>query len=713
MKQFIYAVILVAVAVVMIATIATRNAQAQVPAGVTVDSVAVDSSWRCMDPQRAHHIVADLQSGKMVFIAGSAFLGTGTNVAPNDPVWMYSTNSGTTWTSTKGFLAEENAGGVCVAADSNFNVYIAYRQRFPSGKSRIFFNKDTVGDASGLGTSKVLSDTLTMPTATLPDIAVSKNGQHIVIIAGESHSDNDTTFAFVSHDGGLTFSSQVALSAVDPRITPVSGTPLNQWDTRSLSFGSNGYVFFTVTGRYDDSGDQPNQWWIISCESTDNGDTWTPEWVEPPPMDKYLITADAWTHQSAVALGTIPHICTRMRNAAYPSANDVEEMIEFHKEGAVWVWHNVSRYDSISTSYDVGEAGALGVDALGRLICVYIDDNKSVASNRQIFAAGSTDGGNTWTRPIRLSGTETAASGNHFLNNPNFPQSVPDIAVTLMNNGFSPTFGGGNPTTAWVQARFPLSAVWSGPFDQDTVARVMMPGGYIADESASHYNWYEVSGTGTLINDFHNTNGSANLDDGNSGPHAIGFGFPFYGHTYENFWISVNGTISFTDSVLVGFPFDEASGLTTELALFNMDLDVNPADGPANGHGGIYQWTNSTADTCVIEWHQPANWVASFDTTTMVEIILAKTDSSVTFVYNDVGNNASKANVGIQGGAYLGIVRTTPPVAGTGIQFKFAGTTAIKPNGNQVVKYRLDQNYPNPFNPIVQRFNTRFRKMHS
>ncbi len=54
------------------------------------------------------------------------------------------------------------------------------------------------------------------------------------------------------------------------------------------------------------------------------------------------------------------------------------------------------------------------------------------------------------------------------------------------------------------------------------------------------YSWEDITSTGTLI--------SMYGDDINTGPHPIGFSFPFYGTDYTTFRISTNGWISFTST---------------------------------------------------------------------------------------------------------------------------------------------------------------------
>lgn len=63
-------------------------------------------------------------------------------------------------------------------------------------------------------------------------------------------------------------------------------------------------------------------------------------------------------------------------------------------------------------------------------------------------------------------------------------------------------------------------------------------------ESGYSYNWQEISGTGTSL--------VPGIDDDDEyfGPFSIGFDFPFYDNTYDEFYFSTNGTIFFEDEYI-------------------------------------------------------------------------------------------------------------------------------------------------------------------
>lgn len=64
-----------------------------------------------------------------------------------------------------------------------------------------------------------------------------------------------------------------------------------------------------------------------------------------------------------------------------------------------------------------------------------------------------------------------------------------------------------------------------------------------SDDAGYFYTWTEISETGTEITTL--------TDDNRVGPFAMGFDFPYYGESRNQFWISSNGAILFDDISLV------------------------------------------------------------------------------------------------------------------------------------------------------------------
>jgi|GEM_PF-2975730 len=691
MKNGNYKIIVFFVGLLIAISGLQQNTIAQVPSGVMVDSIGAAPNWRNQDPFRSHHIVASA-NGKMVFITGT---GASSNdlVGPFNPSWYYSTNYGATWSvNATPFTNNATAGVVAVAADSSFNIYVVFNR----GDS-LYFNKDIIGDGTGLLSDVMVNSPGT--SARCPDIAVSKDGNHIIITAQPTHGDYDTLWAYVSNDGGNTWSKNLALATEDPSIKPPAfgSNPTFQWDVTSLSMGSNGYAFAAVHASYDTT--NPNDHWNLISETTDYGATWTPSWVTPPSKSQYKPTGNAWDYNGSVlAVGSTPHLAS-----VVVDNNGVQILIESHKENGVWVHHAISHPDSThSLSYEIPRDGTLGVDSQGRIYCVWTDQNLSVNSTYQIFISGSSDGGDTWTQPVRLTDAEAFCSGSQVLNSPQLPQFMSTTSAAIAINGEIFGLFPGGSSTAWVETQFPLSAVWNGPFDKDTTLRVLQANGYASLFGTTGYNWIDITGSGTEVDTLlHDVpSGSPDFDDGNAGLFPIGFNFNFYGNSYSQFEVSANGFMSFTDSTFGWPPPFPINIYKTIIAPLGSDANHDMH----NPH--LFYWSNAANDTCVIEWYHETSYDTPTDTSMTFEVILAKNDSSVTFEYSDVGPTPATMHVMIKGGTSsgfdfnkLGFV----PSAGAVVRVHPTGVTGIANESSNIPsRFSLSQNYPNPFNPTTQ-----------
>ncbi len=699
MKKSSYSIVTLMVGFLVALSGFQQSASAQVPSGVVVDSigpVTAAASWRTEAPFRSHHLVADPATGQMVFIAGqSANMSVGEST---DPAWYYSTDNGTTWSiNTSPFSNNATAGAVVVAADSNFTVYVVYNR----GDS-LFFNEDAFAhDGSTLGSEVMVNAPGT--DAQCADIAVSKSGKYIIITAQPTHGDYDSLYAYVSSDSGQTWTQHLALTTTDPSIAPraFSGHPTFQWDITSLSMGTNGYAFVAVHADYDST--FPNDHWNLISETSDYGATWTPSWVTPPPSSEYQPTGNAWDYNGAVlAVGNTPHLVSEMINSS-----GVQVLVESHRENGVWVHHAVSRPDTMrSYSYELPRDGGLGMDTQGRLYCVFTNENLSVANTTyEVYISGSSDGGDTWTQPIRLTDTQPFCSGNDVVNSPTIPQLMGSTSAAIAINGeMFGLFPGQNPPTGWVESQFPLSAVWNGPFDQDTTLRVLQADGYHKTFGTAGFNWVDITQIGTRIDSLlHDVpSGSYDPDDGNAGMFPIGFHFGFYGTSYDSFEVSANGYISFTDSTFGWPPPFPINNYKTIIAPFASDA-VNPDDihNPL-----LYYYDNPAKDTCVIEWYKESSWYSASTTDSSItyEIILAKEDSSITFQYDGIGPTPQYMNVQVKGGTSAGFDFNKlgfVPAVGEMVKVQPLATP-VESRPVTASSFVLNQNYPNPFNPTTQ-----------
>ncbi len=178
------------------------------------------------------------------------------------------------------------------------------------------------------------------------------------------------------------------------------------------------------------------------------------------------------------------------------------------------------------------------------------------------------------------------------------------------------------------------------------------------DVGGPEYNWIDITTIGSIIarTQYYNSyDYSARLDDGTAGPYPLPFDFNYYGQTYNQIYIGVNGAISFTDAEVnvggfySGFALDEAP-FQTIIPVFWNDLVIDAAE-LGTGHGDIYRYYSPTNDSVVILWYQMGNFNNALDTLTSFEVILTR-DGDINAQYQSVGISglASTASIGLSGG---------------------------------------------------------------
>jgi hypothetical protein len=151
------------------------------------------------------------------------------------------------------------------------------------------------------------------------------------------------------------------------------------------------------------------------------------------------------------------------------------------------------------------------------------------------------------------------------------------------------------------------------------------------------YNWIDITGIGQVVTF------PGDIDDGNSGPLALGFDFNYYGGVFNSINVCTNGWASFTDQYCVefgnvGIPDPEPPN--DMLAVFYDDLNLE------NG-GNIYFYTNNV-DTAIVTWHQVPDWrqVGIFT----FQVILVAPDN-IKYQYYSMGpGRMDECTIGIENG---------------------------------------------------------------
>lgn len=132
-------------------------------------------------------------------------------------------------------------------------------------------------------------------------------------------------------------------------------------------------------------------------------------------------------------------------------------------------------------------------------------------------------------------------------------------------------------------------------------------------------------------------------DDGNEGPFPLGFDVVFYGNTFNEIRVGMNGYLTFT-STLADYSnscIGEADGPENMIAPFWDDL------APHRGNGSV--WYYSSPDMFVMQWNEVPKY---YQTGSLTFQAIIYPDGRIKFQYADMGNGAllNSATIGIENG---------------------------------------------------------------
>lgn len=203
---------------------------------------------------------------------------------------------------------------------------------------------------------------------------------------------------------------------------------------------------------------------------------------------------------------------------------------------------------------------------------------------------------------------------------------------------------------------------------------------------APAYEWVSAYTLGTKIDEaayYAPYPGFDSLDDGTAGPFPIGFDVEFYGNTYTQYYVGVNGAISFTDQhINVGGYY--SAGLTipgepfiTFISPFWNDLLIEAG---AKTDAGIYRYTSPTSDTTVVEWFHLSNFNNINDRTADFAVMLLA-DGSINFLYDNVGSS------GLDGDALIGVAELDCKALG---YYTYGNPTENKPISGERIHISTD-----------------------
>jgi len=165
---------------------------------------------------------------------------------------------------------------------------------------------------------------------------------------------------------------------------------------------------------------------------------------------------------------------------------------------------------------------------------------------------------------------------------------------------------------------------------------------YIDSDSpdTAAYSWRDTtSGTWTAVDGL--------TDDNAVGPFPMGFSFPYYWYTVDQFWVQSNGGISFSIPSRAWTPqntgengFPNAALPQDLIGAYGFDLDFTA------GGRCRYRARNTPPESLIVSWLGVRQWNAN--RTFTFQMILARADSSIRFQYQTANAWQTGASIGIE-----------------------------------------------------------------
>ena len=210
-----------------------------------------------------------------------------------------------------------------------------------------------------------------------------------------------------------------------------------------------------------------------------------------------------------------------------------------------------------------------------------------------------------------------------------------------------------------------------------------------------------------------NGSGGSSDDDGSNGPIALPFTFDFFGQSFNEMWININGNISFDGPYWQYSPIGFPSSDYVMLAPFWGDVDLG-------GTGEV--WYLVTPDAVYINWVEVGYYSDNTDLVNTFQLIITDgtnpligVGNNVAFYYDDMQWTTGDASGG--SGGFGGSPATVGANVGNGDdffligRFDHPGTDYDGPNGGtdgvdyldgQCIEFSVsdDENFP----PVAQNF---------
>lgn len=159
------------------------------------------------------------------------------------------------------------------------------------------------------------------------------------------------------------------------------------------------------------------------------------------------------------------------------------------------------------------------------------------------------------------------------------------------------------------------------------------------EENGAVYEWNSISSSGTLVTNWQPTGIYNAKDEGYAGPFSLGFGFPFYGITHNDIYISSNGLVLFTApaaNTMTNYSIPSSQFPDNLIAPFWDDLE-----GQTSGNVYVKQET----DKYIVQFD---NWNKYSGVGSLTFQIVLHSSGRIEYFYKNMDGILDEATVGIE-----------------------------------------------------------------
>lgn len=394
------------------------------------------------------------------------------------------------------------------------------------------------------------------PANETPVVTDPANGKHLLSGANDYNCSNTQGF-YASSDGGTTWNHTC--------LGNVSGA--GGVGDPGVAYNTTGKAF--ISGIDEFSGTVAD---IVFESSTDNGKTWTQPQIAVTGISPYTFSDKDWLQIDTGAASPRKNAMYISTTGFDPSSNSIIAVAHSTDGGKTWTnvmvdGVNMPEVDQFS---DLAIAGD-GTVYVSWMRCSATGPNSNCGQTKAaVYIASSTDGGVTWSKPVKMANAELAPDpcGAYYGCLPNTNERVSDVPAIDVDRSSGPfkdrvyaiyyNFDGTalRVNEVWSSDK---GAHWSSPVElSDARNDEFFPWLTTANDGAVGATWldrrrdpsnlsYDAFGA-TSTNGGRSFSANERLSTVSSNPDNDGFGGSFMGDYTGNFWAHRTLYMSWTDT---------------------------------------------------------------------------------------------------------------------------------------------------------------------